>query len=84
MRVLMMIVMENGVRLPWLPPMCLERDARMIEYRMIVRVQADRIEHGPMQWHHKDRHHQRHLHMHNFHRMYGRHRKGRRLLVLVM
>lgn len=42
-RVLMMVIMENCIRLPWLPPLRLEGDARVIDNSMIIGVQQNSI-----------------------------------------
>ena len=36
--VLVVIVVKNAVRLPWLPPVRLERDARVVDDAVIVNV----------------------------------------------
>lgn len=38
MEILMVIVMENGIRLPGLPPMGFEVDPRMVQNAVIVDV----------------------------------------------
>ncbi len=38
MEVLMVIVMEDTIRLPWLPPMSLKCDTGMIYEAMVIRV----------------------------------------------
>lgn len=45
MRVLVMVVVEDGVRLPRLPPMRLKRNARVVQDAVVEHVHADRIEH---------------------------------------
>lgn len=44
MGVLMMIVVEDGIGLPWLPPLCLEGDARVVDDCMVIGVQQHGIE----------------------------------------
>ena len=43
-KVLVVVVVEHGVRLPRLPPLPLERDARVVEDAVVVRVDQDRRE----------------------------------------
>lgn len=42
--ILMMIIMENGVWLPWLPPLGLEVDSRVVDDAMVVIVYNHHIE----------------------------------------
>ena len=44
MKVLVVVVVEDGVRLPRLPPLPLERDAGVVEDAVVVRVNQDRAE----------------------------------------
>lgn len=39
-----MIIVKDCIRLPWLPPLRLERNARMVQNTMIENVQADSVE----------------------------------------
>lgn len=45
MRILMVIVVEDRVRLPRLPPLRLKRNARVVQNAVVENVQSDRIEH---------------------------------------
>lgn len=45
MRILVMIIVKDGIWLPRLPPLCLECDARVIQDAMIENVQTDSVEH---------------------------------------
>lgn len=42
--VLVMVVMEDGVRLPGLPPKRLEVDSRVVNDAVVIRVEGDHIE----------------------------------------
>lgn len=44
MEILMMIIMENSVRLPGLPPLCFECDSRMVNDAMVVSVHENSVE----------------------------------------
>ena len=41
-KILMMVVMKDTVRLPWLPPLTLESNARMVNYAMVISIQQYR------------------------------------------
>jgi hypothetical protein len=46
--ILMMVVMKDAVRLPGLPPMSLESNARVVNYAMVISIQQYGHERNPM------------------------------------
>ncbi len=84
MKVLMMVIMKNTIRLPGLPPMTLEVNSRVVHNAMIVNIGVKNHQIDPIQGNDNNWTKEYQLHMHKFHRMNGSHRESGGLLVGVM
>lgn len=84
MEVLMVIVVEDAIWLPWLPPVGLEVDAGMVDDAMVVQVSQDRHENSPVNGEENHRAHEYCLHMDELERVNGCDAKSSGLLVLVV
>lgn len=82
--ILVMVVVEDAIRLPWLPPVGLEVNSRMINNAMVINVDQDRHKYGPVDWEENHGADENTLHVKKFNRVNCCHAKGCWLLVLVM
>ncbi len=82
--VLVVVVVEDAGRLPRLPPVGLEVDARVVNDAMIVGVHHEDAHGGKVRRPQEQRRDQHGLDVQELDRVDGRHREGRRLFVRVV
>jgi len=80
----MVVIVEDAVWLPWLPPLSFEIDTRMVEDTIAVDVGKDKRLCHIMGWKEEHVRHENGLNVQEFNGMDSRHREGSWLLVRVM